>query len=80
MNLDQFIGNFKSVYDKEPAVLEGTSQFRNIDGWDSMTELALIAMLDDEYNVNLDVKDLTAVNTVEELYQRVLQEKQTMAK
>ena len=44
---------------------------RDLDEWSSLVGLGVLAMIRDIYHVNLYVKDLESVHTIEELYQVV---------
>ena len=68
MNLSEFIENFKDILD-EPELEELTenTSFKDIDEWDSLTNLSLIAMIDSEYNVNLNSDDINNSETILDL-------------
>lgn len=68
MNLSEFIENFKDILD-EPELVELTenTSFKDIDEWDSLTNLSLIAMIDSEYNVNLNSDDINNSETILDL-------------
>lgn len=68
INITDFIESFKDILD-EPELVEikeGT-EFKDIDEWDSLTNLTLIAMVDSEYNVKLNSDDITKSKTVLDL-------------
>ena len=67
-NIDTFTKNFEEIFDDVPVGLTSASAFRDLEEWDSMAALSLIAMLDEKYGVNLTIEELKKANTVEELF------------
>ena len=51
--------------------LSYSKSFEEIDEWSSLVGLGILAMIRDEYNVRLYVKDLDSVKTIEDLFQLV---------
>lgn len=68
MNTIKFIESFKDILD-EPELFEikENTEFKNLDEWDSLTSLTLIAMVDSEYNVKLNSDDINNSETILEL-------------
>ena len=65
----KFIENFESILDDEPNFqLEMSSKFRDLNEWDSLTALSLIAMLDEEYNVKLTGDQIKGFETLEDIF------------
>ena len=49
----KFIENFVEILDDKPNFkINLNFKFRDLEEWDSLTALSLIAMLDENYNVN----------------------------
>ena len=46
--------------------------FRELDEWDSLAALTTISMVDDEFGVTINNKDLRSVETVGELYDMIV--------
>ena len=46
--------------------------FRELDEWDSLAALSTISMVDDEFGVTINNKDLRSVETVGELYEMIV--------
>jgi len=77
MSLGKFIEDFEeAVEDLEAGTLSGSTDFRQLEPWDSLSVLTVIAMVDVDYGVRLKAEDLKVSDTVEALYQLV----QTKAK
>jgi acyl carrier protein len=71
--LDQkaFIANFCSQFEEPAPSINLNTIFRNLDGWDSMTALMIIAMLDEEYGYQIDPEKFKSINLVGELYELI---------
>lgn len=70
MNLDDFISNFLDQLDDTDSITKET-EFKTLDEWSSMTALAVIAMIDAEYDVQIKGTDIRDSKTIEDLYNKV---------
>ena len=69
MNLEQFIENFADLFDEtDPDTINATTQFKDLEEWSSLLALSVIAMIDEEYDVEFRGDDIRGSNTVEDLY------------
>jgi acyl carrier protein len=68
---NQFLAQIKEVLEIEDREILLTDTFRDYDEWDSLALLSLIAMLDDEYGVEIEEKVFKTLLTLEDLYQEV---------
>lgn len=68
---DKFIELFKEILEMEDATLNLDDNFRDYDNWDSLANLSVIAMLDEEFGVLIENKDFKNINTVGELISEV---------
>ena len=69
MNLEQFIENFADLFDEtDPDTINSTTQFKDVEEWSSLVALSVIAMIDEEYDVEFKGDDIRGSNTVEDLY------------
>lgn len=64
---DRFINAFKDALEIESQEVKLTDNFRDYEEWDSLNQLSLIAMLDDEFNIQIENKELEKLVTVQEL-------------
>ena len=55
------------VFGAEPDSLDGTSSPESVEGWDSMGHLNLIAALEKDFNVSIDIGDAMEMVTVERI-------------
>lgn len=65
---NQFIDNLKEALEVESEI-KLTDKFRDYEEWDSLARLSLIAMLDEEYEMQIENEEFEKIITVEELYQ-----------
>lgn len=69
MELNEFVKTFEEqLEDIEPGTVTPGTRFRELQEWDSMTALVIIAMADREYGKLLTGDELKNAETVEELY------------
>ena len=68
MNQDKFIERLADALELDNNDIEMSLDFKELEEWDSLASLSLIAMLDEEYEVELESEDLDALNTVKDLY------------
>lgn len=59
MKINDFIQNFANQFDETDASeFQATTEFRQLDEWSSLSSLAIISMIDDEYDVVINGNDL----------------------
>jgi acyl carrier protein len=67
--MEKFILNFREQFiDSEEITLEKDTKFRNIDSYDSLTGMAIILMIEDEYGVKIEYEIYKKLNTPEEIF------------
>jgi len=72
MEIENFLQNFRDILDDtDPALIAADTEFKNLDEWDSLTALSLIAMADDEYSVKLTGDDIKSANTLGEVFEKI---------
>lgn len=55
MNTEDFISKFAEAIEIEDAsALTPVTEFRSLDEWDSLAYLSVIAMLDEEYDIQIE--------------------------
>lgn len=70
--MNEFIQNFEEAIDGvEPGQVNAETKFRELDCWDSLSLLSLLAMVDINYSKQLNVEDLKSCNTIQDLYNKV---------
>ena len=69
MELNTFIQNFADQFeDTDPSEIKADSVFHELDEYSSLIALSVIAMIDEEYDVQLKGDDMRAAVTVEDLF------------
>lgn len=71
MDIKDFLENFAGQFDDEPEGLTLETTFRDIDGWSSIVALSVMAMVDEEYDVQLTADEMRKANTIGDLYNTV---------
>lgn len=64
---EKFIELFKEAIEMEDEV-KMEDEFREYDVWDSLTYLSVIAMMDDEYDVQIEEAEFKKLRTVQDLF------------
>lgn len=72
MELNDFVEKFAEQFDDtDPAEINASTQFKNLEEWSSLTALSIIAMVDEEYDITLKGDDIRNAETVEDLFNTV---------
>ena len=76
MDLKEFIENFAEQFDDtESSEIQADTKYRELDEWTSLTALSIIAMIDEEYDVQLKADEMRKTQTVQELFDLVKSKK-----
>ena len=71
MEIEKFVTQFAAQFEDTPAEnFKPDTNFRDIEEWDSLIALSIIAMADEEYGVKLtgdDIRNSTTVNDIFEV-------------
>lgn len=69
MSLEQFIDYFADLLEEtDPDTIMATTRFKDLEEWSSLVALSVIAMIDEEYDVEFRGDDIRGSNTIEDLY------------
>lgn len=69
MELNQFIQNFADQFDEtDPSEIKAETVFHDLEEYSSLIALSIIAMVDEEYDVQLKGDDMRGAVTVEDLF------------
>ena len=72
MEIKNFIANFADQFENiEVSELNAETNFRQLDEWSSLVALSVLAMIDEEYDVQLKGEEMRATNTIQELFDLV---------
>lgn len=69
MEIKEFIEKFAEIFDDtDVSTLTPETTFRELDEWSSLSALGVIALADEEFNVELSGSEMRQANTIQELY------------
>ena len=69
MNIQDFIEHFAEQFDDtELSEFKPETDYKALDEWSSLVALSVIAMVDEEYDVQLKGDDIRTAVTVEDLF------------
>ena len=72
MDINDFIQHFAEQLDEtEESELTPQTEFRDIDEWSSLLALSIMAMVDEEYDVQLTANEMRKANSIQQLYEIV---------
>ena len=64
---------FADVFDREGIALSDTTTAADVEGWDSLIHIELIAAIEDEFEIKFDMKTVLKAKNVGELVDAVLE-------
>jgi acyl carrier protein len=65
INKKEFIKKIQEQFmDSEGLAFEESTRFRDIDGWDSLTGMAIQVMIKDDYDIDLTVDKFKSFDTI----------------
>lgn len=68
---EKFLDSFKETLEIEDRDLSLNDKFREYEEWDSLANLSVIAMLDDEYDVVINSDEFGELQTIEQLWAEI---------
>lgn len=69
MEFNEFISNFASQFaEEDTSAFTADTDFHELETWSSLTGLSVVAMIIQEYGVELDSLDVRNADTIEDLY------------
>lgn len=72
MEINEFIEKFAEIFDDTDAsTLTPQTNFRELDEWSSLAALGVIAMADEEYEVELSGNELREAQTIQDLFNTI---------
>lgn len=72
MEISNFIENFIDQFEDEPTCeVTAETVFRDIEGWSSIVALSVMAMVDEEYDVQLTADEMRKANTIGDLFNTI---------
>ena len=72
MEFQEFINNFAEQFDDtDVSEMNAQTIFKDLDEWNSLIALSVIAMIDEQYDVTLKGNDISNATTIEDLFNTV---------
>ena len=69
MDIQKFVALFAEQFDSTaPELFTPALKFRDLEEWDSLAALSIIAMVDEEYEIRITGADIRGTSTIEELF------------
>lgn len=69
MDIKEFMNNFAEQFDDlDASVLTPETEFKQLEDWNSLVALSVIAMVDEEYDVTIKGDDIRNAKSIEDLY------------
>lgn len=69
MEINEFIKKFAEIFDEtDTSTLTPETKFRELDEWSSLSALGVIALADEEFDVELSGNEMRQANTIQELF------------
>lgn len=64
MNVQEFIEKFAEAIDIKANELTAETEFRALDEWDSVAYISVIAMMDEEYDIQIEMTTFKTLKTL----------------
>ena len=64
MDIKKFIEKFAEAIDIEANELTADTEFRTLDEWDSVAYISVIAMMDEEYDIQIEMAQFKQLKTL----------------
>lgn len=72
MDINTFIEKFAEAIEiEDPSTITPETEFRNMDEWDSLTYLSVIAFLDEEFDLQIENAEFKKLKTVQDIFNKV---------
>lgn len=62
---------FRDIFDDDTIMLSEGTTAADIEDWDSLTHISLIAAIEDEFGIRFDMKDVLKMKNVGEMADRI---------
>lgn len=72
---NKFLQLFKETLDIEDREINISDEFRAYDEWDSIANLSVIAMIDDEFDVVIENSEFKNIKTIQGLWDEIQKRK-----
>lgn len=73
--MEKFIENFRNQLEDIKVELSPDYDYVNSDFWDSLTAITIQMMVEDEYNLKVEIKKISSFKSIKEFYQFIKENK-----
>ena len=70
-NSEQLLELLEDVFEMDSEIMNLEDAFKDYESWDSLTLLALIATIHDEFDVSLSNNDIEELNTINDILDKI---------
>jgi acyl carrier protein len=78
MDINQFIEKFSDQLIDESQPITYETEFRKLSSWDSLTGMAVIMMIEDEYKVKVENDTFRKFNTIGNIFDYVIESQKSV--
>ncbi|MFC2081221.1 acyl carrier protein [Bacteroidota bacterium] len=72
MDINNFTEQIREQFlDEDQPKVTPSVKFRELETWDSLTGMAVLTIIHDEYDINIPVDDFISMHTINELFDYV---------
>ena len=69
MEIKEFIEKFAEIFDDtDVSTLTPDTKFRELDEWSSLSALGIIALADEEFDVEISGNEMRQANTIQDIF------------
>lgn len=73
MTFYSFLEKFnEQLMEDDPSIVKPETKFRELGSWDSLTAMAIITMIEDDYKVKIKEDTFKSFKTVDDIYNYIL--------
>lgn len=76
--IEKLISVMQEALEIEDQELSPSDNFKDLDEWDSLARLSLIAELDSEFEVQIETQEFESINTIQELMDVIVKKQSTI--
>jgi acyl carrier protein len=73
IDFQNFLVLLKEQFIEETGELSLGTNFRTLPGWDSMTGMTILLMIEENYNLKIDSEQFKKLTTIENLYNYIIE-------
>lgn len=69
MQIKEFLDDMAEILeDTDPSLITATTDFKELDDWDSLTNLTIIALAKTKYGKNIVGREIRSCNSIQDLF------------